>query len=379
MKKYPILWLFTFLISFVGLIPTNAAALAIPTLTQRITDLTHTLDNHETYQLEQEIIQFEKNHPDGSQLAVLIVSTLAGETVENYAARVFQDWQLGQGGKDNGVLLLIVLNDRVLRIEVGYGLEGQLTDLKSKQIIDRYLVPNFTNAEYTEGISQAIKAIDSVITDPVNNLLETDVKIDQMYSEFVQFGVLCAAAMIALSILVYAIKPASFKKCLKHYFKMFILVYLLVGAYISYNYLFDLVTMLKGWGLFLVISFSSSLMCIFTAVIVQIFMGFPVLSLINKLFYKKSDKKLEFKLFGRSTIFISIISLGIFILLPGIIKFLICFIGMIALFIYSAKNGTAGNGNSGSGGRSGSSGSRSSGGFSGGGGRSGGGGSSGRW
>jgi uncharacterized protein len=101
----------------------------------------------------------EKAH----EIAVVTVPTIADETIETYAVKLFAEWGIGGREKDNGVLLLIARDEREVRIEVGYGLEGALTDLESKQIIDKVIVPAFTRGEIDAGVTQGVSAIEQAI------------------------------------------------------------------------------------------------------------------------------------------------------------------------------------------------------------------------
>ncbi|MDR0346883.1 MAG: TPM domain-containing protein [Coriobacteriales bacterium] len=91
----------------------------------------------------------------GAQIVVLIVETLEGDSIENYANEVFRAWGVGSKEKNNGVLLLVAINDREVRIEVGYGLEGAITDLQSGTIIEEILLPAFRTGNYNAGINDA--------------------------------------------------------------------------------------------------------------------------------------------------------------------------------------------------------------------------------
>ena len=105
------------------------AEVALPPLTHRVTDLTGTLDVQQAQTLEARLAEFEARK--GSQLALLIVPTTQPETIEQFGIRVVQVWKLGRKGVDDGALLLVAKDDRALRIEVGYGLEGVLNDATS--------------------------------------------------------------------------------------------------------------------------------------------------------------------------------------------------------------------------------------------------------
>ena len=94
-----------------------------------------------------------------AQIAVVTIPSLEGDTIENFAVRLFEDWKIGDAERDNGALLLIARDDREVRIEVGYGLEGDLTDAISSRIIRNVITPNFQNEAYGAGIKEAVGAM----------------------------------------------------------------------------------------------------------------------------------------------------------------------------------------------------------------------------
>lgn len=151
-------WLLLLVLFLIG---TVRAEVAVPPLTQRVTDLTATLDAQQSQALETRLAEFEKNK--GAQLAVLIVPTTQPETIDQYSIRVVEAWKLGRKNVDDGALLLVAKNDRTLRIEVGYGLEGVLTDLTSHRIIDEIIVPYFRRGEFYAGIDAGMTAIMNVV------------------------------------------------------------------------------------------------------------------------------------------------------------------------------------------------------------------------
>jgi uncharacterized protein len=131
----------------------------VPSLTARVTDLTGTLTAEQQTALEQKLAAFEA--AKGSQLAVLIVPTTHPEEIEQYSIRVVEKWKLGRGvvgGKkvDDGALLLIAKDDHRIRIEVGYGLEGVLTDAMSSRIISETITPAFRQGNFYEGIDAGL-------------------------------------------------------------------------------------------------------------------------------------------------------------------------------------------------------------------------------
>ena len=139
-----------------------AAQVPVPPLTGHVTDLTGTLTAEQKATLEQTLTAFESRK--GSQLAVLMVASTAPEEIEQYALRVAEQWKLGRKKVDDGAILVIAKNDRAMRIEVGYGLEGALTDLTSKRIIDETILPRFKAQDFdggiTAGVGQLIRVID---------------------------------------------------------------------------------------------------------------------------------------------------------------------------------------------------------------------------
>jgi uncharacterized protein len=137
------------------------ADVAVPPLVGRVVDQTGTLSTNDVSALNQTIRAFEARK--GSQVAVLIVPTTDGEAIEQYSIRVAEAWKIGRKKIDDGVLLVIAKNDRKLRIEVGYGLEGALTDVTSKRIIDEIITPRFRNGDFSGGISAGVDRILRVV------------------------------------------------------------------------------------------------------------------------------------------------------------------------------------------------------------------------
>jgi uncharacterized protein len=139
-----------------------AAQLPVPPLTGHITDQTGTLNEEQKATLEQTLTAFEARK--GSQLAVLMVASTAPEEVEQFALRVAEKWKLGRKKVDDGAILVVAKNDRAVRIEVGYGLEGALNDLTSKRIITEIIVPRFKEQDFyggiTAGVGQIIRVVD---------------------------------------------------------------------------------------------------------------------------------------------------------------------------------------------------------------------------
>ncbi len=137
------------------------ADVAVPPLVGRVVDQTGTLSTNDVSNLNQTIRAFEARK--GSQVAVLIVPTTDGEAIEQFSIRVAEAWKIGRKKIDDGVLLVIAKNDRKLRIEVGYGLEGALTDVTSKRIIDEIITPRFRSGDFAGGISAGVDRILRII------------------------------------------------------------------------------------------------------------------------------------------------------------------------------------------------------------------------
>lgn len=138
------------------------AQVAIPALTAHVTDVTGTLASEQKSTLEQSLAEFEAKK--GSQIAVLIVDSTAPEEIEQYSLRVVEQWKLGRKKVDDGALLIVAKKDRVMRIEVGYGLEGSLSDAVSKRIISEVITPQFKQGDFYGGISAGVNSMMDVVS-----------------------------------------------------------------------------------------------------------------------------------------------------------------------------------------------------------------------
>ncbi|MGD2139051.1 MAG: YgcG family protein [Burkholderiales bacterium] len=147
-----------------GLVAMSGAATAevsVPPLRARVTDLTGTLSHEQQRGIEQQLAQFEAQR--GAQIGVLILPTTKPETIEQFAVRVQEEWKLGRKGVDDGVLLVVAKDDRTLRIEVGYGLEGILPDAIAKRIIEQDITPQFRRGDFYAGINAGVARMMKVI------------------------------------------------------------------------------------------------------------------------------------------------------------------------------------------------------------------------
>lgn len=135
----------------------HALALDVPSLTGRIVDRARILPSATVESLTAQLSAHEAR--SSNQVAVLIIPSLEGESIEEFSHRVATTWKLGQQGTDNGVLLLVAIRERKVRIEVGYGLEGVLTDARSAQIIRNEIVPRFRAGDMSGGVAAGVQAI----------------------------------------------------------------------------------------------------------------------------------------------------------------------------------------------------------------------------
>lgn len=150
MKKLLFLLIFLLMTGVCG-------AAEVPPLRSYVNDYAGMLTPETVQQLENELSAFERS--DSTQIVVLTIPSLEGDVLEQYSIKVVEKWQIGQKGKDNGALLLIVKNDRKIRIESGRGLEGTLTDLVSGRIIRNEISPAFKRGAFDEGVTRGVGAI----------------------------------------------------------------------------------------------------------------------------------------------------------------------------------------------------------------------------
>jgi uncharacterized protein len=154
------LWLALLLLAILCV---NAAVAAeLPALTGRVVDAANVIDATTREEITRKLEAFEAKSSD--QVVVVTVPDLDGEAIEPYSNRLYRSWALGQQQENNGVLLVVAPNDRKVRIEVGYGLEGTLTDLLSKLIIENAIIPGFRSGDYAGGISRGVDDILSVLS-----------------------------------------------------------------------------------------------------------------------------------------------------------------------------------------------------------------------
>jgi uncharacterized protein len=154
--KYLTIFIFVFILSF-----SSFAYVKFPSPKGFVNDFVGILSSQEKQELES--ISASLRQKTGAELAIAIVKTVEPLDSKLYAVKLFENWGIGEKGKDNGVLLLVALEERRVEIEVGYGLEGVLTDARAGSILDDYAVPNFKQGKMGEGIIQSAKALSQVI------------------------------------------------------------------------------------------------------------------------------------------------------------------------------------------------------------------------
>jgi len=137
------------------------AAMEVPYLGGRVNDLAAMIPDGDETRIEATLAELERD--TGAQVVVLTVPSLEGEVLEDFALRVAETWQLGRADHDDGVLVLVTQNERRIRIEVGYGLEGAVPDALAKRIIDSVMTPRFREGNFAAGIEEAVGALAGLI------------------------------------------------------------------------------------------------------------------------------------------------------------------------------------------------------------------------
>jgi uncharacterized protein len=164
-------------------LPLSAYSFSVPAKpTGYVLDHAHILSSEEVGMLEANITAFEKE--TGNEIAVVILQNLEGDTIENVAQEIFTAWGIGKKDINNGVLFLASIEDRRLRIHVGYGLEPTLTDIVAHNIEQDTIVPRFKQNDYAGGILEGVQAIESIIKDPAQAKYYEEVKDDSSFGFF---------------------------------------------------------------------------------------------------------------------------------------------------------------------------------------------------
>lgn len=155
----PLAWRIAYFACLVALLlwAPPASALDVPPLTGRVVDVGAVLAPEDEARISERLAAYER--ATGHQFAVLTVPTLDGDPVEDFSIRVVEAWKLGKKGEDDGLLLLLVVRDRKLRVEVGYGLEGSITDAVSARVIREAIAPRLRGGDYAGGIEAGLSEL----------------------------------------------------------------------------------------------------------------------------------------------------------------------------------------------------------------------------
>jgi uncharacterized protein len=156
-RKQTVSVVLVWVLSLASIFTALSFALDVPPLTGRVVDLAHVLPTATVDSLTAKLKAHEET--TGNQVAVLVLPSLEGEPLESFSHRVATTWTLGQKGTDNGVLILVAMKERKIRLEVGYGLEGALTDARSAQIIRNEIVPQFRAGDVSGGVAAGVDAV----------------------------------------------------------------------------------------------------------------------------------------------------------------------------------------------------------------------------
>ncbi len=154
-RRFVFLSFIVTILFFVGVM--SVFSLDVPPLRGRINDYANMISPQTKRVLNEKLKALEDS--DSTQVVILTIPSLKGDNLEEFSMRVVEKWKIGQKGLDNGVLLLVVKNDRKVRIEVGYGLEGRLTDLLAGRIVDYEIIPAFKRGDYDKGFINGVNAI----------------------------------------------------------------------------------------------------------------------------------------------------------------------------------------------------------------------------
>jgi uncharacterized protein len=193
-KRFPFLLALIVSLAFAAC---SWAALSIPALKGRVNDAAGMLSPGTRQQLEGMLAELEKS--DSTQIAVLTMTSLEGEVLEEFSLKVAESWKIGQKGKDNGALLLIVKNDRKLRIETGYGLEGRLTDLQAGRIIRDVIRPKFRDGDFDGGILAGVTAMIAAVRGEFQGEAQAAPQVHTNQDDFFGLGIFLLFAFFGLA------------------------------------------------------------------------------------------------------------------------------------------------------------------------------------
>ena len=202
----------------------------VPELKERVTDLADILSESEESILTSLLADLEERK--GSQVAILTINSTKPETIEQYSIRVVDQWKLGREDIDDGVLLIIAKNDRKLRIEVGYGLEGAIPDAYAKRIINNIIVPHFRDGDYYLGIEEGVEAIVGLINGEELPQVTSDGggnRDNEDYSFLLFIGIVVLIFIIFIAKALLSKKMGNVKSNLITVSIVFVIVWILVS------------------------------------------------------------------------------------------------------------------------------------------------------
>lgn len=148
--------------------PAGAAQVPVPSYSARVLDIAGKLDGSQISALNEQILELEVS--TRAAVVVFMLPSTGEEEIEEYATRVFQEWKLGDAGRDDGILILVAIQDKRMRIEVGQGLEGSVPDVLAGRIIDQQMKPRFRNNDYAGGLEAAINEIGALMRGDLNTV-----------------------------------------------------------------------------------------------------------------------------------------------------------------------------------------------------------------
>lgn len=154
-------WLAALCFALLPLLGWSANEVVLPPLTERVTDLTGTLSTADRASLTASLAALEKEK--GAQITIVMLPTTQPETIEQFGIRLAEAWKIGRKGVDDGVIVIVAKNDRKMRIEVGYGLEGAIPDAIAKRIVAEQMAPRFREGDFAGGLRATVATLDKAI------------------------------------------------------------------------------------------------------------------------------------------------------------------------------------------------------------------------
>ncbi len=175
----------------------GAAAVNVPELKGHVNDYADLLSQADEAFLEEKLSDLEKS--DSTQICILTVPSVDGADIESYSMKVAETWKIGQKGKDNGILFTVAFQERKVRIETGYGLEGRLTDIAAGKIIRSIILPEFRRGDYSAGITAGTEALISAVKGEFSAVSDTSGEKDSDDSQKMAVFIFYTAGLIFIS------------------------------------------------------------------------------------------------------------------------------------------------------------------------------------